>query len=128
MASDQTAFGGTQGADGQHPVSTFRPRRWGLRAIRISHRFGSDALPASWTREDTRLTRYPHSAIRPAPDAAKTDVRGRGVLGLRRTRGRPVAQAVLRRAQVRSALQDPAGTLARDGRPWCAAWSRRRFV
>src|SRR3954470_9523699 len=49
----------------------------------------------------------------PSPGhAAESDVAGRAVLGLALTRGRAVAQAVVRRAQVRAALDHPPRTLA----------------
>ena len=51
---------------------------------------------------DERVDHGPH-------DAPEADVTGRGVDRLREPRGRPVAPAVVRRAQVRSALEHLAG-------------------
>ena len=51
--------------------------------------------------------RVSHSPPRPH-DAAEADVAGRRVDRLELARGRPVAQAVVRRAQVRAALDHPA--------------------
>src|SRR5215211_6251764 len=50
-------------------------------------------------------------------DAAEADVAGRGVDRLALARGGPEAQAVVRGAQVRSALDDPARDALVGGRP-----------
>src|SRR6185436_5540683 len=77
-------------------------------------RRSSTPLSTGWTRYRAHVRRRLHRSCGRTDDAPEADVRGGRFDHLRLPGGRPVAQAVVRRAEMRAALGDP----PRNRRAW----------